>query len=229
MKKTTIVAILLLLSNVLSANDITPEVNKIESEWANIHYSKNSSEQRKEYPSLLNKTRVLLKKHPKAVELVIWQAIIISTNAAYQTPFTALESLQLAKTLLELAIRKKPEALDGAAYVALGTLYYMVPGWPISFGDQKKAEQLLKIALEINPHGIDPNYFYADYLLTKGLVKEAERYFKLAIRAPSRPEQLFADNQLKNEALVSLQKTEQRKFDSEKNRFFSLFTSAKSN
>ena len=229
MKKTTIVAILLLISNVLSANDITPEINKIESEWANIHYSKNSSEQRKEYPSLLNKTRVLLKKHPKAVELVIWQAIIISTNAAYQTPFTALESLQLAKTLLELAIRKKPEALDGAAYVALGTLYYMVPGWPISFGDQKKAEQLLKIALEINPHGIDPNYFYADYLLTKDLTKEAERYFKLAIRAPSRPEQLFADNQLKNEALVSLQKTEQRKLDSEKNRFFSLFTSVKSN
>ncbi len=229
MKKTTVVALLLLFSNALSANNITPEINKIESQWANIHYSKNSTEQRSEYPALLNKIQGLSKKHPEAIELIIWQAIIISTNAAYETPFSALESLQEAKRLLELAIRDQPEALEGAAYVALGTLYYMVPGWPISFGDQNKAEQLLKIALNINPHGIDPNYFYADYLLSKDKISEAEKYFKLALTAPSRPEQLFADNQLKNEALISLQKTEQRKLDSEKNKFLSLFNSAKSN
>lgn len=229
MKKTTFVALLVLISNPILAKNITPEINNIESQWANIHYGKNNVDQRKQYPTLIKKTQKLSKKHPNSVEFFIWEAIIISTNAAYESPFSALESLNKAKQLLEKAILNNPTALDGAAQVALGTLYYMVPGWPISFGDSNMAEQLLKKALEINPHGIDPNYFYADYLLSKDKITEAEKYFKLAINAPSRIDQLYADDQLKNEALISLQKTEDRKLDTEKNKFFSLFNSANSN
>lgn len=228
MKKTTFVA-LLLLSNYLFANSITFEINKVESQWASIYYSNNSALQRAKYPALIEKVQLLLKKFPQSTELVIWKAIVISTNAAYESPFTALQSLKQAKTLLEQAIHSNPKALDGAAFVALGTLYYMVPGWPISFGDPEKAEELLKNALSINPHGIDPNYFYADFLLSKNETIKAEKYLKLALMAPSRPEQLYADNQLKNEAKISLQKTEQRTIDSEKNRFLSLFSSARSN
>ena len=39
-----------------------------------------------------------------------------------------------------------------------------MPGFPVGFGDDKKAKELLKKALEINPNGIDPNYFYAEFL-----------------------------------------------------------------
>jgi Tfp pilus assembly protein PilF len=46
-----------------------------------------------------------------------------------------------------------------------GALYYQVPGWPIGFGDKDKANELLKKALALNPDGIDPNYFYGDFLL----------------------------------------------------------------
>jgi hypothetical protein len=53
-----------------------------------------------------------------------------------------------------------PRALQGSAYTSLGSLYYQVPGWPIGFGDDKRAEAMLLKALEINPDGIDPNYFY---------------------------------------------------------------------
>ena len=228
MNKTTIVAFLLLASNNLFANSITSEINIIESQWATIYYNKNGSEQKTAYPALIKKTQSLSKRHPESSELLIWQAIIISTNAAFETPFTALESINNAKSLLELAIQKNHTALDGAAYVALGTLYYMTPGWPISFGNQGKAEKLLKKALEINPEGIDPNYFYADYLLSKDKVDEASIYFKLALSAPIRPEQQYADNQLKNEAQLALKTTAQRKLDSEKNKFWSLFSSAKS-
>ncbi len=229
MNKTTIVAFLLLTSNNLLANNLTPEINTIESQWATIYYSKNSSEQKIAYPILIEKTQHLSKKHPKSAGLMIWQAIIISTNAAFESPFTALESINKAKKLLELAIQENHKALDGAAYVALGTLYYMTPGWPISFGNQDKADQLLRKALEINPDGIDPNYFYADYLLSRNKVNEASMYFKLALSAPIRPEQQYADHQLQNEALLALKTTAQRKLDSGKNKFWSLFSSAKSN
>ena len=49
-----------------------------------------------------------------------------------------------------------------------GFPYYQVPGWPVGFGDDEKAEQLLKQALAINPTGIDPNFFYGDFLLDQG-------------------------------------------------------------
>ncbi len=229
MNKTTFVAFLLLASNTLLANNITPEINRIESQWANIYYNKNNSQQRDDYPKLLERTQHLSIKFPNAIELTIWQAIIIATNAAFESPFTALESLDKAKNLLEFALQIEPVALDGAAYVTLGTLYYLTPGWPISFGDQKMAETLLEKALVINPKGIESNYFYADYLLSIGKIDEATKYFKLAINSPNRPEQVFADQELKKEALIALKNTEQRKLDSGKNKFFSLFSSAKSN
>ncbi|MCF6250716.1 MAG: hypothetical protein L3J75_05500 [Methylococcaceae bacterium] len=230
MKKTTFVAfLLLLLSNLASATNITPEINDIESQWAHIYYAKSITEQNSGYIELLAQTEKLAKKHPHSVELMIWKAIIISTNAAFETPFTALESIDKAKALLEVSIKKDPNALDGAAFVTLGTLYYLTPGWPISYGDFNMAEQLLKKGLTINPDSIDANYFYADYLLSKDKITEASMYLKLAIKAPIRTEQLFADTQLKNEALIALKKTEQRKLNTGKNKFLSLFYSANSN
>jgi tetratricopeptide (TPR) repeat protein len=229
MKKTTFVAFLLLLSNLASAKNITSEINNIESQWANIYYAKTITEQSSGYIELLAKTEKLAQEHPRSAELMIWKAIIISTNAAFDPPFTALESIDKAKALLELSIKKNPNALDGAAFVALGTLYYLTPGWPISYGDFNIAEQLLKKGLIINPDSIDANYFYADYLLSKDKITEASKYFKLALKAPVRAEQLYADTQLKNEALIALEKTEQRKLNSGKNKFLSLFYSANSN
>lgn len=229
MNKTTIVAFLILTSNNLFANNINPAINQIESQWANIYYSENSSEQNKQYTTLIESTKKLAKDNPEAMEPIIWQAIIISTNAAYQSPFKALESIKTAKKLLERSIKTDPTALDGAAQVTLGTLYYMTPGWPISFGSEEKAKSLFKTALTINPNTIDSNYFYADYLLTQGDVKTAQTYFQRAIESPTRPHQQYADTQLKKEALTALKNTKLRKLQAGKNKFLSLFSSAKSN
>ena len=226
MKKTTLVAILLLMSSTAFSSSIIREINKIESEWAQIYYSQNDQEQKDAYPKLIDKTNQLITKHPKSVELSIWKAILISTNAEFENPFTALKSINIAKNLLESSIQKQPKALDGAAFVVLGTLYYMTPSWPISFGNQSKAEQLLKKGLEMNPNSIDANYFYADYLLSKNKIKKASKYFKLALNTPVRSTQQYADKQLKNEALTALKNTEQRILESGKNKFLSLFSSA---
>ncbi len=226
MNKTTFV-VFLLLSNKLFASALSPEINNIESQWADIYYAKNQQQQKNLFPKLIKNTAELTKRFPKAAEPIIWHAIAISTNAAFEQPFKALESIETAKKLLESAIKKDPRALDGAAQVTLGTLYYMTPGWPISFGSNDKAEHLLKQALSINPNSIDSNYFYADYLLSKDKVKEAQNYFKKAINAPVRKHQRYADEQLQHEALLALKRTEQRKLESGKNRFWSLISNAK--
>ncbi len=105
----------------------------------------------------------------------------------------ALGLVKEAKAKLEIALKQDPKALDGSAYTSLGSLYYQVPGWPVGFGDDEKAEQLLKQALAINPTGIDPNFFYGDFLLDQGRKAEAKGYLEKALNAPPRPGRELAD------------------------------------
>jgi len=75
----------------------------------------------------------------------------------------------------------------------LGTLYYKAPGFPIGFGSNKKADQHLKKALEINPDGIDSNYFYGDFLIDRKRYSEAIVALNKAKAAADQPDRPIAD------------------------------------
>ena len=226
MNRATIVVFLLLFAKALSASELNTAIDSLESAWAATYYQTDESKQKQTYPKLLEKASDLAVRFANAAEPKIWLATIMATNAAFESPFTALSSLEKAKELLEEAIRINPHALEGSAYVTLGTLYYMLPGWPISFGDDDMAERLLKTSLKINPDGIDANYFYADFLLRQDRVAEAEAHFQKAAQAPLRKQQIFADTQLQNEAKLALAHAQQRKANTGKNKFQALFTTA---
>lgn len=226
MYRATVVVFLLLFSAPLLASDLNASIANLESAWASAYYQNDETRQKRAYPELLEKAAELVNRYPNAAEPKIWQATILSTNAAFESSLTALSTLEKAKKLLEEAIGIDPKALDGAAYVTLGTLYYMLPGWPVSFGDDDMAEQLLKASLQINPDGIDANYFYADFLLRQDRAIEAEGFFRKASQAPVRKQQAFADTQLQNEAKLALAHAQQRKANTGKNKFQSLFTTA---
>jgi Tfp pilus assembly protein PilF len=68
-----------------------------------------------------------------------------------------------------------------------------VPGWPIGFGDDDKAREMLQKALALNPNGIDANYFLGDFLYRKGDYQAARRALDKALQAPSRPDRPLAD------------------------------------
>ncbi len=127
------------------------------------------------------------------VDILIWAAIVKSSWAGSKGGLGALGLVKDAKQKLELALRLNPEALSGSAYTSLGALYYQVPGWPIGFGDDKQAEQLLKKGLAINPDGIDANFFYGDFLLDQKRKDEARLYLNKALHAPARPGRELAD------------------------------------
>ena len=227
MKKTTFVA-LLLLSSQCFAENLKDSLQSIESEWAAIYYSTPKQKQGSGYRRLLDKTNNLSRQHPKNAEPMILEAMVKATNADHQDAVSALKSIHEARDLLLKAIEINPKAMKGSAYVMLGTLYYMAPMWPIGFGDDATAQEMLQTALEINPDGIDSNYFYGDFLLSNDRLDEAETYFKRAIAAPARTEQLHADNQLKAEAGRALKNAQERKISGSKNLFvFSNSESAK--
>lgn len=188
---------------------LTPEPSNLadlQHHWAEINYQMKGDKQIKAFEQLLEATEKLKQAKPDDPEILIWSGIIESTYAGAKGGLTALKYAKLSKADLEQALEINATALDGSAYTSLGTLYYNVPGWPISFGDDEKAEQLLKKALDINPQGIDPNYFYGQFLMEEGRYKEAETYFRKAQAAQPREGRDLADKGRQQEIASALKK-----------------------
>lgn len=182
-----------------SAESFEGDLLTIQTQWATANYELKDKAKLEAFELLAKHAHDFVKSHPNKAEPLIWEAIVRSTWAGAKGGLGALSLVKDAKELLEKAIAIDPNALDGSAYTSLGSLYYQVPGWPIGFGDDKKAARYLQQALTMNPEGIDPNYFYADYLKEEGQKQEAKRYFEKALAAPERPNRSLADAGRRNE------------------------------
>ena len=140
----------------------------------------------------------------------MWEGIVVSSCAGEKGVLGALSLVKQAKSLYEQAIQIDDKALEGSAYNSLGVLYYKVPGWPIGFGDKDKARDLIQKALAINPKGIDPNYFYGEFLIETKHPEEAVTYLERAQQAPPRPGRQIADVGRREEIRVLLEKIKSR-------------------
>ncbi len=176
-----------------SAAGMSPELLTLSESWAKIKYQMPEDQRVKALEALNEEAASLVESNAGEAAPLVWQAIILSTMAGEKGGLGALSLVKQAKKLLERAEALDPEVLDGSVYTSLGSLYYQVPGWPLGFGDDDKAEQYLKKALSVNPDGIDPNYFYGDYLLSEKEYQEAATAFERALAAPKRDNRPIAD------------------------------------
>ncbi|APR03983.1 MULTISPECIES: tetratricopeptide repeat protein [Thauera] len=168
-------------------------LHQLQERWAEIHYQLPEKQRETAFAALAGEAGKALADEPQAAELHIWRGIILSTWAGAKGGLGALDLVKQAKAELEQALALDPAALDGSAYTSLGSLYYQVPGWPLGFGDDAQAELLLKKALALNPDGIDPNYFYGDFLRRQKRYPEARAALEKALAAPDRPDRASAD------------------------------------
>jgi tetratricopeptide (TPR) repeat protein len=182
------------------------QLQQLQERWAEINYQLPKEQREKAFASLSAEAQKAVAAEPNAAELQIWNGIILSTYAGAKGGLGALGLVKQAKASLEQGLALDPQALSGSAYTSLGSLYYQVPGWPVGFGDDEKAEAMLKQALAINPDGIDPNYFYGDYLARAKRYEEARTALEKALQAPPRPNRLSADAGRKEEIAALLAK-----------------------
>ncbi len=202
-------AILLLslsfFSNVLMADEkLDASIAGLQHEWAKANYNTPKDAQEAAFKTLTEQAHQLTEKHANAPEALIWEGIANAGYAKAKGGLGALKFAEKARDLLLAAEKSNPNALQGSAYTSLGSLYYKVPGWPIGFGDKKKAKVYLEKALQINPDGIDPNFFYADFLSERGEYKQAIQYYEMALAAPARAGREDADLGRKAEAEAGL-------------------------
>jgi tetratricopeptide (TPR) repeat protein len=183
----------LLLFPVAALAGLDEDVRALQNEWARIKYERPAAEQEKAFAELAKGADAVRARYPGRAEPQIWYGIIVASHAGARGGLGALSLVKEAKKALELALESDAKALDGSAYTSLGSLYYQVPGWPIGFGNDDKARELLQKALALNPDGIDPNYFLGDFLYRKGDYAGAREALQKALKAPPRPERALAD------------------------------------
>jgi tetratricopeptide (TPR) repeat protein len=169
------------------------DVRVLQDEWAEIKYRRPAAEQEKAFAALTKSADTVRGRYAGRAEPQIWYGIIVASYAGARGGLGALSLAKDAKKAFEQALELDARALDGSAYTSLGSLYYQVPGWPIGFGSDEKARELLGKALALNPDGMDPNYFLGDFLYRKGDYSGARLALQKALQAPARPQRALAD------------------------------------
>ena len=184
------------------------DIAQLQMKWDVVNYSTANDKQDEAFKDLEKEADVVVQRHPNMAEPLVWKAIILSSHAGATGGLGALGKVKEARRLLVSAEALNPRALDGSIYTSLGSLYYQVPGWPIGFGNDEKAEEYLQKALDLNPNGIDANYFYGDFLLDQGRPREAIDYLQRAVAAPDRPNRAVGDAGRRQQARADLKKAE---------------------
>jgi len=180
----------------------------LQTNWAIANYQLKDKPQEEAFIKLMAEADQYVKQFPSDASVLIWRGIILSTFAGVEGGLGALKYANASKADLEKALGLQPDALSGGAYTSLGALYYKVPGWPISFGDDDKAQMLLEKGLSVSPAGIDSNYFYADFLIGEDHYKKAKEHLQRALNAEPRPGREVADEGRRNEIRAALAEVE---------------------
>ncbi len=203
---TALGATLLAATAAAFAGDPSSQVAAVRDRWAEVNYNTPKAQREAAFEALAKQAAAAKAAQPKDASALIWEGIVLSSYAGERGGLGALGLAKQARADFEQALKLDPNALDGSAYTSLGVLYYQVPGWPVGFGDDDKARDLLRKGLKVNPDGIDPNYFYGDFLRDQGDWKGAAAALEKALAAPPRPGRELADQGRRKEAAALLAK-----------------------
>ena len=205
MKTRLLFSVLCVFSTSQVFAQVSDDIHQLQTRWAQVNYEMDGDAQLDAFEELVEDATAYASSHGDDAGAWIWSGIIKSTYAGAKGGLGALGLAKESKRDLEHAMEIDADALDGSAYASLGTLYYSVPGWPVGFGDDDKAEELLQKALALSPQAIDNNYFYASYLVSQKRYTKAREYFERARNAPARPDRPLADSGRQEEIRLALQ------------------------
>lgn len=175
--------------------DFDAELLAIQQAWAAANYQTPAGASREAaFEALSQQAAQFTKRFPQRAESLVWEGIVLSTYAGAKGGLGALGLAKQARDRLEAALDIDGKVLEGSAYTSLGSLYSKVPGFPIGFGNDKKARELLEKGLALNPDGIDSNFFYGEYLYDHGDYVRAMAHLEKALKAAPRPHRESADS-----------------------------------
>jgi tetratricopeptide (TPR) repeat protein len=165
------------------------ELGEIDLDWATIKYLvPDQAEQLKRFDALAQKTARIVEKYPDRAEPLLWEGVVTYEESRLGGVLREHRLTESARSLFKRAEDIDPRILHGAVILYLGIVYYQEPGFPLGFGDDKKASHYLQLANDMNPEGLDAAYFYGAFLRDKGNNVEATIVLARALESPPDPD-----------------------------------------
>jgi tetratricopeptide (TPR) repeat protein len=141
----------------------------------------------KKYQQSIDDSENALKLEPNNTAANFWKAAAIGKQGLDIGISKALKNAHPMKDCLDIVL-KKNEAYDNAgAHRALGRLYYELPGWPISFGDNKLAREHLQKAVDLSPKTVSNHVYLAQVLIKLGEKDQAKKELAFVKSQPVNP------------------------------------------
>lgn len=187
------------------------QLARIGETWAHIKYQVGDhAEQLREIRALKGQADVAAARWPGRPEPLIWQGIAHGQAAELDGGLGGLGDARAARTAFEAAYKLDRTAMDASPPTLLGALYYMVPGFPVAFGDKAKARRYLAEAVSLAPDSLDAEYFYGDFLAKQGEDAAAAQALRKALATPPHPDRPVWDAGRRAQARAALAKVEAR-------------------
>jgi len=164
----------------------------------------------KRLKALIPHSEALAKQHSDDAGFQMMAGFYNAQYAGYKGGLGALKYAKAARNFLEKSVKLDPKIYGSSAHAVLGTLYAQVPGWPVGFGDKKKALKNYLAAIELSPNSIDSNFTYAGYLFNQKKYAEAKTYLQKAAAAPARPDRPKADKNVREQIPKYYEEIEKR-------------------
>ena len=189
-----------------------PNASELARGWDHVNFEiQNPDAQIAAADALARQAQAVASSRPGDPSPLIWEAAALLAKADARHDLASLGLAKQARRLLEQATAEGAAGEEGGfAYAVLGELYAETPGFPLGFGDRRKARADFAKAIALAPDDIDVNVLYADFLLgqkdPQGAIEAAQR----ALNAPPQPGREVRDKGRRQEAMHVIAKAERQ-------------------
>lgn len=113
-----------------------------------------------------------------------WKASALGRQGLDIGKMKALGSARTIEKHFQAVLDNDEKYERATAHQGIGRLYFELPGWPISFGSNKKALEHLKKAVELQPDHLGHRVYYAQVLVKMGDKAEARKQLDFYFAQP---------------------------------------------
>jgi tetratricopeptide (TPR) repeat protein len=144
--------------------------------------------------------------NPRAIYGNYWYASNVGSLGLCRGMMASLASVDPMKKSYEIVLKENEKFFFAGPHRALGRLYHMAPGWPISVGNKTKALHHLEKAVEIAPEFFNNRLYLAELYIDIGNREKAKKELEWMIDKDCKPEHKQEDMVYKERGMEILKR-----------------------
>jgi len=174
--------------------------------YKGLFETQNPKKQELYYEHGVNFGKEAITLNPRAIYGNFWYASNVGMLGLCRGMMASLASVDPMKKSYEIVLKENEKFFFGGPHRALGRLYHMAPGWPISVGNKTKALQHLERAVELGPDFFNNRLYLAELYIDIGQRKKAREQLEWMASHEVKPEHKIEDTVYKEKGLEILKR-----------------------